>query len=35
MRLFASDAVAQWIPRWTSNPEVPGSSSGGDVFLVT
>ena len=34
MRLFASVSVAQWIARWTSNPEVPGSSPGGDVVMV-
>ena len=26
-------SVAQWIARWTSNPEVPGSSPGGDGVL--
>ena len=26
--------IAQWIARWTSNPEVPGSSPGGDVVTV-
>ena len=26
-------SVAQWIARWTSNPEVPGSSPGGDAFF--
>lgn len=25
--------VAQWIARWTSNPKVPGSNPGRDVFL--
>ena len=34
MRLIASVSVAQWIARWTSNPEVPGSSPGGDVVTV-
>ena len=25
--------VAQWIARWTSNPEVAGSNPAGDAFL--
>ena len=31
--LLSVVSVAQWIARWTSNPEVPGSSPGGDGFL--
>ena len=30
-----SVSVAQWIARWTSNPEVAGSNPAGDEFLVS
>ena len=30
-----SVSVAQWIARWTSNPEVAGSKAAGDEFLVS
>ena len=27
-------SVAQWIARWTSNPEVVGSSPTGDAYFI-
>ena len=30
-----SVSVAQWIARWTSNPEGAGSNPAGDEFLVS